>query len=80
MPTAQPFLRMHPGPSPAPFHPFVYVFAHVPPTAAMHGFHVFFRMHCCVAQPEGKGMKEIVHDFALSQENGALESRLVLVH
>ena len=28
-----------------------------------------------VLQPEGKDMKEIVHDFALSQENGALDSR-----
>lgn len=28
-----------------------------------------------MAQPEGKDMKQIVHDFALSQENGALESR-----
>eukprot|EP00752_Nemacystus_decipiens_P011907 g10558.t1 len=26
-------------------------------------------------KPEGKDMKEIVHDFALSQENGALDSR-----
>lgn len=26
-------------------------------------------------QPEGKDMKHIVHDFALSQEDGALASR-----
>lgn len=28
-------------------------------------------------QPEGKEMKHIVHDFATSQEDGALESRCV---
>ncbi len=27
------------------------------------------------SQPEGKDMKQIVHDFALSQEKGALDSR-----
>lgn len=37
-----------------------------------------FALHSIVLpQPEGKEMKHIVHAFALSQEDGALESRWV---
>ncbi|CAN0297402.1 unnamed protein product, partial [Ectocarpus sp. 8 AP-2014] len=34
-----------------------------------------YRVITAVHGPEGKDMKQIVHDFALSQENGALNSR-----
>ncbi|CAM9326224.1 unnamed protein product [Ectocarpus sp. 6 AP-2014] len=34
-----------------------------------------YRVITAVQGPEGKDMKQIVHDFALSQENGALNSR-----